>query len=415
MSDPLPFTLPASLLYRIQLRSDLPSKHYFTQNKRKKLELPIVLVNEFGLSRKSDFRDWYAEEREKVWLVARLVFPVTEYRDERVLEMKEAGRTVLGADGRGHVCVELVDHALDTNDRGGSYSRTFYVEIRAFDSLGKERDDIVSLVLGEFQLPSSQQPATEDEEEEPVSVFRAIPLPPGTPAPFFSPSTSHPNQPTSQQHLLLIREEWGSGIPSKAWDSAIILSRLLLSPSFCFPKGTILDLSSGNALLGVLVWYLIGKQGGEGGREVVVTELEEALGLLQSNVSLNSSPQQKQQRSGIKVCALNWLHPHLSSLSKHSISLCLASDLLYEPEYFPALLGTLDYLIALNGEILLGYKRRGLTKEEEGVFWNGLKELGFVQVEVEVGMSELGDKIGVAVYRFRRTRVGGECLIREWE
>ncbi|KAI9032447.1 nicotinamide N-methyltransferase-like protein [Hyaloraphidium curvatum] len=189
--------------------------------------------------------------------------------------------------------------------------------------------------------------------------------------------------------MLLLQEEWGGGIPAKAWDSAFaIAEHLRRRPDLLSGQERLLDLSSGNALLGLLVSRLAP------GKEVFVTDLPEALDLPRLNAERNGG--------GVEVRGLDWYAPADSGIGPRSVGFAILSDLLYENEHFPALLGALDYLIRDGGRILVGYKRRGLTEVEESEFWESLGK-GFAEVVDERELDPPGmEGSGVELRLFQR-------------
>lgn len=157
---------------------------------------------------------------------------------------------------------------------------------------------------------------------------------------------------------IVIEESWAAGIPGKVWDSAIALSRVFAEHPVG-PMGKCLDLSSGTGFLGLYCLRFAD--------EVTISDLE--TDLIQRNVDryLAQAPRQK-----VTVCRIDWTQPHSFGL----FDTILASDLIYDMTYFDALVTTLKASIRPGGRIFLGYKRRGLSAEEEAAAFATLATLG---------------------------------------
>lgn len=100
--------------------------------------------------------------------------------------------------------------------------------------------------------------------------------------------------------------------------------------------------------------------------KVTITELGEATDLIKSNLSLNNY---LAQTCDLVVQPLLWGSESQASLCGKA-DIILASDVLYESEYFEDLVKTfVDLCSAPSGKIYIGYKRRGFDAEEEARFW----------------------------------------------
>lgn len=104
--------------------------------------------------------------------------------------------------------------------------------------------------------------------------------------------------------------------------------------------------------------------------KITITDLSEALDLIYQNRRLN------QLESYTNVRELRWGNYDDAQriLSEGSINTIIASDVLYEPASFSKLVQTLDWLSSdsplSSVDIFLGYKRRGLSREEEQSFFD---------------------------------------------
>ncbi|CAO3590438.1 unnamed protein product [Absidia cylindrospora] len=167
---------------------------------------------------------------------------------------------------------------------------------------------------------------------------------------------------------VAIHESWESGIPGKIWDSALVMLQMLermvqYKPDYLTGKH-VLDLSAGTGLIGLSV----AKDAQPS--MVTITELGEATDLIKSNVSLNSYLTSK---CPVVVQDLFWGDEKQASICGKA-DLILASDVLYESEFFEDLVKSFIQLCNNNdsgtpGKIYIGYKRRGFDLEEETRFW----------------------------------------------
>jgi predicted nicotinamide N-methyase len=99
-----------------------------------------------------------------------------------------------------------------------------------------------------------------------------------------------------------------------------------------------------------------------------MTDLQEALDLIFQNRAYNYL------NNYTDVKQLEWgnLQDVQKILIDGPIDTIIASDVLYKPSSFPKLVQTLDWLSAENRriDIYLGYKRRGLSVEDEQSFFD---------------------------------------------
>lgn len=99
-----------------------------------------------------------------------------------------------------------------------------------------------------------------------------------------------------------------------------------------------------------------------------MTDLPHALDLIYQNRSSNHL------EGYTEIQALTWgNYSDVERLLRRGpIDIIIASDVLYEPSSFSKLVETLDWLSATvkDIDIFLGYKRRGLSREDEQSFFN---------------------------------------------
>lgn len=102
--------------------------------------------------------------------------------------------------------------------------------------------------------------------------------------------------------------------------------------------------------------------------QITMTDLTHSLDLIYQNRASNHLDDYTE------IQALAWgNHKDVQQLlTKGPIDIIIASDVLYEPSSFSKLVETLDWLSAAaeNIDIFLGYKRRGLSREDEQSFFN---------------------------------------------
>ena len=97
--------------------------------------------------------------------------------------------------------------------------------------------------------------------------------------------------------------------------------------------------------------------------KVTITELNEALSLIGHNVKLND------QQDQVNIMPLLW-GDATQSTAVGKATVIVASDVLYESEFFTDLAKTLEDLSTRDTCIYIGYKRRGLDQGEEDRFWS---------------------------------------------
>ncbi|CAG8722491.1 13153_t:CDS:2 [Dentiscutata erythropus] len=189
---------------------------------------------------------------------------------------------------------------------------------------------------------------------------------------FFLPNGKH----------LIIKELWDIGIPGKVWDSAFVMVKMIrdkiLKDRKLLDGKKILDLSTGTGFVGLYLAAFMaslkkrGKRNGVKTR-VILTDLEHALNLIRDNNSLNKHVLEVVNCVSIEIESLKWGD---SSKAKQLgvVDYVLASDVVYEPDLFDSLIQTLVTVCTPgHTKIFLGYKRRGLTKEEERSFFSKLQ------------------------------------------
>ncbi|KAI8093290.1 putative methyltransferase-domain-containing protein [Halteromyces radiatus] len=226
----------------------------------------------------------------------------------------------------------------------------------------------------------------------------------------FSSATAHEldnsdDTTTTTTFNVAIHESWESGIPGKIWDSALVMLQMLermvqYKPNYLNGKH-VLDLSAGTGLLGLSVAKNAKPS------KVTITELDEAVDLIKSNISLNDYLNKK--CNDLQVRKLLWGDDKQAQACGKA-DMILASDVLYEAEFFEDLIKSFVDLCNQKeddgGKIFIGYKRRGFDAHEEIRFWNLCRQYFDVTLLNEHPSDEdaclvppLAFKSGVQLYR----------------
>ncbi|KAI8084145.1 putative methyltransferase-domain-containing protein, partial [Gilbertella persicaria] len=176
------------------------------------------------------------------------------------------------------------------------------------------------------------------------------------------------------QSYLIVKEDWKLGTSGKLWDSALVLSHMFCDKiqknPFYFKDRRLLDLSAGTGCIGLLLASLLKdmyRDQPDSMPEITMTDLPEALDLIHQNRTYNHL----EDYTHIMPLAWGNYEDAKQVLMKGPIHTIIASDVLYEPASFQKLVQTLDWLSTEGDvDIYLGYKRRGLSLEEELSFFN---------------------------------------------
>lgn len=138
-------------------------------------------------------------------------------------------------------------------------------------------------------------------------------------------------------------------VSTVVWDASIVLARYLIqqfkkNPEFLRDKN-ILEIGSGLGLCGMTAAML-------GAKFVLMTDLEEAIPLLEYNVEQNRS--KFGELPNVQVTALTWSKEEAEKLAQDKIfDYILISDCIYYDESIDALLDTLNVLIKNKKSVIL--------------------------------------------------------------
>jgi len=211
---------------------------------------------------------------------------------------------------------------------------------------------------------------------------------------------------------LIIKELWDAGIPGKVWDSAFIMVQMIEDKirrhRNLFSGKRILDLSTGTGFVGLYLASLLSTtQSDEAGDKmnnlktnITLTDLDYALKLVRGNLALNKHILDFNSKVTVDVDSLQW--GDLMKAEKFGVlDYVFASDVVYEPELFDPLVQTLISMCTPgHTKIYLGYKKRGLTKDEETRFFDKLQT--HFQKSVVQGLGNLAEEGKVNVYELSR-------------
>ncbi|KAG1146099.1 hypothetical protein G6F37_005888 [Rhizopus arrhizus] len=274
-------------------------------------------------------------------------------------------------------------------------NNTFFIYIHA-DELSLHA---LPLCLGPFQLIQDLTPEKRlfwDDTTHDVNMHRVLPL--------------------DDQHHLVLKEMWDNGTPGKLWDSALMMSQIIIRLFKCnkeFLSGLrIMDLSAGVGSLGLLISELSHVYRIPNPPTVVLTDIPEALPLIKHNLSLNDN------HNHVQIKTLRWgLTRDIDRvLKRRPFDYIFVSDVLYNANDFYSLIVTFRLLCdaAHPTKLYMGYKPRGLKAYEEDIFFTNcavyfdIKQLGLKEFERDLlGNEQQADEsidrslrfTGVQLYR----------------
>ncbi|KAI9277032.1 putative methyltransferase-domain-containing protein [Phascolomyces articulosus] len=175
---------------------------------------------------------------------------------------------------------------------------------------------------------------------------------------------------------FVVKEVWKMGTPGKIWDSALVLSDMfakkIMQERTCLDGKHIVDLSAGTGCIGLLLGTLLRRLRPQHTCQLTLTDLPEALDLIRENHRLNVGHEPDPHIHIEKLCwGITRDAKQLIKKGGGGPDLILASDVLYDPKCFSALVDTLKALCVPGKTVIyLGYKRRGLKQEEEKLFFD---------------------------------------------
>lgn len=172
--------------------------------------------------------------------------------------------------------------------------------------------------------------------------------------------------------------------------------------AFSYAGMTLTSLANRTGLLGLYVGSMMASPNIRKGK-ITITELDEAVDLISKNVSINAY---LTTEIDLQVKSLLWGNTKDTDMCGKA-DIVIASDVLYEAQFFEDLVKTFVDLSKPTTKIYIGYKRRGFSEEEEHRFWSLCKEHFNVTLLTFEGIEDQDDKLvprmtletGVQIYR----------------
>ena len=166
-------------------------------------------------------------------------------------------------------------------------------------------------------------------------------------------------------------EEDGTGL--NIWDGAILLAKYLELNAEIIKGKRVLELGSGPGFVGIVA-------GLAGAAEVVLTDLQYCLPLMEENVQRNMAAAKSSGCERMECRVLDWFQPptHLSQLgfaSDQAPNVILIADCVWLEELVAPLIQTIQQILRLSAEgepkVIISYQRRG--KGAHDAFLAGLQ------------------------------------------
>lgn len=132
----------------------------------------------------------------------------------------------------------------------------------------------------------------------------------------------------------------------------------------------ILELGSGCGIVGLEAAHLCS------GSKVFLTDLPEAMEILEQNVSKTNSS----TRSRVSTVILDWDNPLPHEITRFHYDLLIVSDCTYNPDSGPALVNTLVAIITESPAALIIVSMK-IRHDSEAVFFDLMAGAGFVEIE----------------------------------
>jgi predicted nicotinamide N-methyase len=167
---------------------------------------------------------------------------------------------------------------------------------------------------------------------------------------------------------MTIHQDFEYGYAGEIWDAALVFTYFISKEKaqilFPLKSKIILELGAGTGICGLITGLFEPKL-------IILTDKEENLPLLKKNHQLNKDI----MASEVKVLPLDWNNKNHYSQIKENIDYIIASDVIWNFNYFDALLNAFYYFYRDDTIILLSYTYR---KPEDAEFFKILKERGWV-------------------------------------
>ncbi|EPY50789.1 methyltransferase [Schizosaccharomyces cryophilus OY26] len=175
---------------------------------------------------------------------------------------------------------------------------------------------------------------------------------------------------------LCFMEQMGESIAKHIWDAGIVLSEKMIGqePEWTFPKNKnlqVLELGAGCGILGISVASKYPNA------SICMTDLEEALGVLEPNIAKNKHL----LHNNISTDVFLWSSQITPSLQK-KWDYILMSDVMYNESSFSALETALKCLMCKQTKLFISYKKR---HENEKAFMDHLLQWCSLEHETVLG------------------------------
>ncbi|KAJ3350546.1 hypothetical protein HDU83_009569 [Entophlyctis luteolus] len=373
---------PQKLMYRVQLRSEMPVGIRFSFQEDMSLStvdlltVPVMLTSDMSLFRSVDFTEpVILSIRVIVAPAGSLIPPVSLASAALVYSTPET--VVLDHKGKGVIPVSVSFHPS-----ASFHQETWVIWIYL---LPTNNDRVVPLLIGPMDIILSDE--ERDEEFQSCSPIRV--------------STVQSQNPDLNPSHLFTFEEPDSGIHGRLWDSAVVLCdaipNLLSSIGFIGTKDApvpkVMDLGCGVGTVGLLIASTVRAH-------VVLSDLPDCVSLPKKNLIANMDLITK-QGSHVDIEGMWWGDEEkLAQLGTFDV--IVAADVVYETEYFDDLFKTLECLCNDQSEIWLVYKRRGLSLDEESGFFDRICQTFKEVSPSDKVLGNVAESIGCFLRRYRR-------------
>ncbi|KAI8997333.1 putative methyltransferase-domain-containing protein [Pilobolus umbonatus] len=166
--------------------------------------------------------------------------------------------------------------------------------------------------------------------------------------------------------VIRISEDAEESIARHVWDCGLGMCQFMAEHKNEIKGDCILELGSGTGLVGIYAGKLLNSS------QVYLTDLADALGIMQQNVDINHA-------ENIEVAELSW-GSHSADDRYKTVNLVLLTDVLYNQGSHDVLLDTLEWLLENeNSKALLSYKERNPAERD---FFMKIKSRGFMYEQV---------------------------------
>ncbi|KAL6072101.1 Methyltransferase-like protein 21B [Balamuthia mandrillaris] len=195
--------------------------------------------------------------------------------------------------------------------------------------------------------------------------------------------------------VINIHQDYCSDVWGQVWKAGVAMMNYVqhLGADGFWKGKKVLDLGSGTGLLGIALSLL--------GAHVMVTDVASALDQLRLNVRANTDP----SKHKIVVRELDWYVEVPQDLKRTRWDFVLATDVIYNPIHFEALMATLEQVCNPTNTLLLGYEKRPHTARFFELLYSAFQEKIKVPYEQFCKPEEQNDMRRVALFHFQKLPV----------